>query len=184
MASFWLIILLIILTGFTSAAIAQSNRNVPQVKVKITVNASAELAFNYIVPVSLPHIFRGYKRLPAVVRTDESEKWIRSGLSRTVTFGDGSTARETLLTVTPYSSFSYRVEQFTSQLRFLAKHVEGDWTFTDAGNNQTTIEWTYKVFPKNFIARVVIRALLMRDVRIMLENALTILKDDLDHVNS
>ncbi|RBL94095.1 SRPBCC family protein [Chitinophaga flava] len=168
------------MTGFTSIAFAQSNSKVAQIKIEATVNASAESTFIYIVPVSLPHIFKRYKKFPAIVKTDEPEKWTKPGLSRTISFEDGSTAKESLLTVTPYSSFSYKVENFTSQLRFLAKRVDGDWKFTDIGNGQTKIEWTYKVVPRNFIARGVIKAFLIKDIRHMLENALIILKDDLD----
>ena len=40
------------------------------------------------------------------------------------------------------------------------------------------IEWTYKVIPKNFIARGIIKSSLMKDMNGLLTNALTILKDD------
>jgi hypothetical protein len=100
---------------------------------------------------------------------------------RTIHFEDGSTSKESLLTVVPYSSFSYKIEDFTSQLRFLAKRIEGDWIFTDLGNIQTKIEWTYKVVPKNIIARGLINIILMKDIKGLLNNALIILKDDLEN---
>jgi ribosome-associated toxin RatA of RatAB toxin-antitoxin module len=82
--------------------------------------------------------------------------------------------------VVPNTSFSYKIENFTSQLRFLAKRIEGDWQFIDLGNGQTKIEWTYKIIPKNAISRGLIKAFLLRKVNGLLTNALTIIKNDLE----
>lgn len=170
----------IIITGIT---IAQSGKKNPQVKVVMTINAPIDIAFNYIVPVNLPHIFKRYKNLPAIIKTDETEKWIKAGLTRTVYFEDGSKSKETLLTVVPHTSFSYQIKDFTSQLRFLAKKIEGDWVFTDLDNGQTKIEWTYKIVPKNIFTRGLINLVLLKNVEDLLINALTILKTDLETVD-
>ena len=146
----------------------------------MTIKAPVDRAFNYIVPVDLSHIFKRYENFPAIIRTDEKEKWEKAGLKRTVYFEDGSTSEETLLTVVPPSSFSYRIENFTSSLRFLAKRIEGDWLFTDTGNGQTNIVWTYRIVPKNFIARGIINLVLLKKVKGLLTNALTTLKADLE----
>jgi hypothetical protein len=166
--------------GIVGFAFAQDTKNVPQTKIVMIINSPVDSAFNYIVPVDLSHIFKRYKRLPAITKTNEPEKWIKEGLSRTVFFEDGSTSQESLLTVVHHTSFSYKIENFTSQLRFLAKRVEGNWVFTDIGKGQTKIEWTYKIIPKNFIARGIIKFVLMKDLKGLLNNALTILKNDLE----
>ncbi|WP_154647983.1 SRPBCC family protein [Pedobacter arcticus] len=166
--------------GITGIAFAQSNKKIPQAKIVMTINAPIDSAFNYIVPVKLSHIFKKHKNLPAIIKTDEKEKWFKAGLTRTVYFEDGSTSKETLLSVVPHTSFSYRIEDFTSQLRFLAKRIEGNWIFTDLGNGQTKIEWTYKIVPKNFIARGLINLVLLKNVKALLTNALIILKTDLE----
>ncbi|MEO5911600.1 MAG: hypothetical protein ABIP95_11975 [Pelobium sp.] len=82
--------------------------------------------------------------------------------------------------VVNHASFSYKIEDFTSPLRFLAKRIEGDWIFTDLGNGQTKIEWTYKIVPKNFIAHGLINLVLVKNVKGLLTNALIILKADLE----
>ena len=169
--------------GVAGIVVAQSKKKYPQVKIMETVNAPIDSAFNYIVPVDLPHIFKKYKNLPAIIKTDEKEKWFKAGLTRTVYFEDGSTSKETLLTVVPHSSFSYKIENFTSQLRFLAKRIEGDWIFTDLGNGKTKIQWTYKIVPKNFIARGLIHLVLLKNVEGLLKNAMAILKTDLETTN-
>jgi hypothetical protein len=89
----------------------------------MTINAPIDSAFNYIVPIDLSHIFKRYKGLPAIVKSNETEKWFKGGLTRTVFFDDGSTSKESLLTVVPHTFFSCKIENFTSQLRFLAKRV-------------------------------------------------------------
>jgi hypothetical protein len=166
--------------GFSGFANAQSNTKTPQTKVIMTINAPIDRAFNYIVPVDLSHIFKRYKRLPAIIKTNETERWIKSGLIRTIYFEDGSTSQESLLMVLPNTSFSYKIENFTSQLRFLAKRIEGEWLFIESGNRQTKIEWTYKVIPKNIITKFIINKVLIKDLNNLLNNALTILKDDLE----
>ncbi len=166
--------------GIIGIAVAQGGNRYPQTKIIMTVNAPIDSAFNYIVPVDLSHIFRRYKNLPAITKTDETEKWIKAGLTRTIYFEDGSISKETLISVVPHSSFSYKVENFTSQLRFLAKRIEGDWVFTELSNGQTKIEWTYKIVPKNFLARGLIKLVLLKNIRGLLTNALTILKADLE----
>ena len=166
--------------GLIGIAFAQSNKKVPQTKIIMTINVPIETTFNYIVPVDLSHIFKRYKSISGITNTSIIEGWTKPGLVRTVYFEDGSTSKESLLTVVPYSSFSYKIEDFTSQLRFLAKRIEGDWIFTDLGNGQTKIEWTYKVVPKYFIARGLVNIILMKDINGLLNNALIILKDDLE----
>lgn len=178
MTSIWITLALTI--GISGIAYAQNNKKVPQTKATILINAPIDTAFNYIVPIDLAHIFKRYKRLPAIIKTNEVEKWNKAGLVRTVFFEDGSTAKESLLTVLPSNSFSYKIEDFTSQLRFLAKRIEGNWTFTALSAGQTKIEWTYKIIPKNFIARGLIKWMLLKDINALLNKALIILKDDLE----
>ena len=169
-----------------SSAIAQTqeSKRAVQTKVEAIVNAPADTAFAYIVPVKLSHIFKRYKNLPAITHTSIDSGWTQAGLVRTVFFEDGSTAREQLLTVHPDSAFSYQIDQFTSQLRLLAKRIEGNWAFTRINDTQTKIEWTYKVVPKNAATRVLIRLMLINKVNGLLNNALTILKNDLESVPS
>jgi hypothetical protein len=178
MTTLWLTVAFTI--GFTGIIFAQSNKKVPFTKVTITINAPSDSAFNYIVPVDLSHIFKRYKKLPAIVNTSVKADWTKPGLTRIVYFEDGSTAQESLLTVIPHSSFSYKIEKFTSSLRFLAKRIEGDWLFTDLGNGQTKIEWTYKIIPKHFLARAIINLKVMKDINELLNNAMAILKSDLE----
>jgi hypothetical protein len=166
--------------GIIDFTFAQKTEKVAQIKVIMTIKAPIDSAFNYIVPIDLSRIFKRYKGLPAVVKTNETEKWFKGGLTRTVFFDDGSTSKESLLTVVPNTSFSYKIENFTSQLRFLAKRIEGDWLFTDLGNGQTKIEWTYKIIPKNAVARGLIKTFLLKKVNGLLTNALTIIKNDLE----
>lgn len=165
------------LPGFVKS---QNRKKNPEVKLVITIKTPIDSAFNYIVPVELPHIFKKHKMFPAIVGTSNKEHWIKSGLKRTVYFEDGSTAEETLLSVIPCTSFSYELFSFTSKLRFLAKKIEGSWLFTDMGNGQTQIEWTYTMIPKNRISRTILKAFVIKDLRFVLKTALTILKDDLE----
>lgn len=177
MTVFWLTIGLTL--GIFSLTFAQS-KSVPQVKITMTINSPIDTAFNYIVPVKLSHIFKKYKRFPAIIKTNETETWNKPGLTRTVYFEDGTTVQEKLISVIPSKSFSYEIDNFTSPLRKLAKKVEGEWIFTDLGNGQTKIEWTYKIIPKNGLTKQLIKWFILKDLNVLLTNAVTIIKQDLE----
>jgi hypothetical protein len=177
MTVFWLAI------GLTASVFGLTfaqNNSVPQVKITMTINSLTDTTFSYIVPVKLSHIFKKYKRFPAITKTNETETWNKPGLTRTVYFEDGTTVKESLISVIPSKSFSYEIDNFTSPLRKLAKKVEGEWIFTDLGNGQTKIEWTYKIIPKNGLTKQLIKWFILKDLNVLLTNAVTILKQDLE----
>lgn len=153
----------------------------PEITIRMTINAQIEKAFHYIAPINLMHIFRGNALIPAIIDTSVKEGWNKAGLTRTVYFKDGSISQESLLTVEAPTSFSYRNEHFTSKtLSALLKRLEGQWLFTDLGNNTTKIEWTYRAIPTNFFAKLMVKLVLMRAMRSMLKDALDIIKNDLE----
>jgi Polyketide cyclase / dehydrase and lipid transport len=147
-----------------------------------TVNNSQEKVFNYVVPIPLNQIFQKYKFLPGVTGTDEKEKWITAGLTRTVFTDDGNTAYEELLTVTPNSYFSYRISKFTSALRFLISCVNGSWVFESKGS-QTYIIWEYELIPHNDFTNWIINTFLKKVISQYLQNAMDIIVTDLNSKN-
>ncbi len=172
----------IIIFAFTNTIMAQNKNNHLTAIAEITVKASTKESFEYIVPVDLTHIFKGYKSFAPITKTSIKDGWNKAGLERTVYFGDGTTAKEKLLTVEPNSSFSYHVFDFTSQLRHLAKRIEGDWVFTDLGNGSTKITWNYKIIPKNFLTRFIIKVFAFKDINGMQRQAMEILENDLNNL--
>jgi hypothetical protein len=153
----------------------------PVARVLATINAPIQAAFNYIQPVPLQNIFRGYNNIPAIVKTNESEKWIRAGLSRTVTFADGNTATEKMLYVDAPSYFSYKIENFTADgLASLVESVDGAWVFIALEENKTLIDWKYIITPKNDQAAKIIQEHLLPDFQGMLEEAIKICKENLE----
>lgn len=157
-----------------------SNKN-PEITVTVIIDSQIERAFNYIAPINLMHIFRGNAIIPAIVDTSVKQGWNKAGLKRTVHFADGSTSQESLLTVYAPTSFSYKNEHFTSKvLSALLKRIEGEWLFTDLGNNQTKIEWTYRTVPTNFFARIMVKLVLMKQLMSVLKNVMDIIVNDLE----
>jgi Polyketide cyclase / dehydrase and lipid transport len=144
-----------------------------------TVNKSQQDVFDYVVPIPLNNIFKKYKFIPGVARTDEKEKWITAGLTRTVFTDDGNTANEELITVTPSSYFNYRVSKFTSALRFLISRVNGSWVFEPKGS-QTNIIWKYELITHNEFATWIINTFLKKDMAKYLQNAMDIIVSDLE----
>jgi hypothetical protein len=158
-----------------------TTHNNPEITMVVTIDSPIDQSFNYIAPINLMHIFRGNAMIPAIIDTSVKQGWNKAGLQRTVYFADGSTSQESLLTVNAPTSFSYKNEHFTSKvLSALLKRLEGEWLFTDLGDNKTRIEWTYRAVPTNFLARLLVKLVLMKAVRTMLKDALAIIKNDLE----
>ena len=156
----------------------------PTAVVSIFIDAPVESVFDYIVPIDLSHIFRRYKNLPAIDSTSNQERWYTPGMERTVYFEDGSTAHEHLVSVNPSTDFSYQINGFTSFLGKLAEQINGKWVFTETQPGQTHIEWTYELEPKNFLAGFIIRTFVLKNLKGLLNNALAIIKADLEMTES
>ena len=155
--------------------------NSPEVSIVMTINSQIDRAFNYIAPINVMHMFRGNATIPAVVDTSIKQGWNKAGLQRTVQFSDGSSAKESLLTVNGPTSFSYKSEQFTSKvLKALVKRFEGEWLFTDLGNHKTKIKWTYRVVPTNLFSKIMVKLVLIKALRSVLKEAMDIIKNDLE----
>lgn len=150
------------------------------INVRVSIATSPEVSFEYIVPVDLSHIFQRYFMVPGVERTDETQRWITPGLSRTVYFEDGSTAREVLVTVVPAKSFKYRITDFTGIHKLLIQRVDGSWQFNGSSNGGTDITWTYSLLPRGVAARVAVRLVVAPMLRVVLQRALAIIKTDLE----
>ena len=168
-------------SGLIALYTVSKNKKNPENTLTMIINSSIDKVFNYVLPINLTHIFRGSMIIPAIINTSIKEGWDHAGLVRTLYFKGGSTSRESLLTMSAPKSFSYKNDRFTSPLfRSLIESLEGEWSFTDLGNEQTKIEWTYRAIPKNSGASVLIDTVLMKQVNSMQLNALTIIKKDLE----
>ena len=156
------------------------------VKIQITnsVNRNISDTFNLIVPFELARIFPQYLFFPAVIRTNETQKWIEAGLTRTVFFEGGSKADEELTSVITNQSFSYTISNFTSLLRFLVERIEGEWQFNHQSDDQTNIIWTYGIQSKNFLAEIILSTIIKPILSKYLSNALEIIVNDLQLKNN
>ncbi len=119
------------------------------VTVHAIARASAEEAFDAIVPVDLPKMFTGYGPLPAVIATrEQTGDWDHVGATRTVDLADGSAAREEITAYERAHYFAYRVSSFTSSLRALVNGARGEWWFSSATDHRTDIYWRYTFEPR------------------------------------
>jgi hypothetical protein len=126
------------------------------VTVEADVRAPLAATFLTIVPIELAKIFRGLGPLPAVVRTrEQTGAWDHVGARRVVELADGSEAREELTAYEAPTHFAYRVSDFTGPLRLLVSRADGAWWFSDRGNGDTHVRWTYVFQPRTGFASVV-----------------------------
>jgi hypothetical protein len=65
-------------------------------------------------------------------------------------------------------------------MKGVVERIEGAWEFTDNGNSTTSIEWFYVLIPANAEAVPTIRDKVIARYRGRLENAMNIIKTDLE----
>ncbi len=134
------------------------------------------------VPVDVAHIFPRNGDMPGNVSTTVTTEWGQYvGQTRDTTADDGSSFHETLTSLEPNKSFGYKVENLTSAaMKGVVERIEGAWEFMDNGNGTTSIDWLYVLIPANAAAVDTIRDKIIPRYRGRLENAMSILKADLE----
>jgi Polyketide cyclase / dehydrase and lipid transport len=152
------------------------------VKVTRTIARPVTETFQYIVPVDVTHIFPRQGEMPGNVKTTVTSDWGQYvGQTRDTTADDGSSFHETLTALDPDKSFGYKVENLTSSaMKGVVDRIEGAWEFTDNGNDTTSIEWFYVLVPANPEAIPTIKEKILARYRGRLENAMNIIKADLE----
>jgi len=152
------------------------------VKVTRTIARPVADAFTYIVPVDVTHIFPRQGEMPGNVKTTVTTEWGQYvGQTRDTTADDGSSFHETLTALEPNRSFGYKVENLTAPaMKGVVDRIEGAWEFTDNGNETTSIEWFYVLVPAHPDAIPTIREKVIPRYRGRLENAMNIIKSDLE----
>jgi hypothetical protein len=100
------------------------------------------------------------------------------GWSEQTHFSDGSTSRKNLHKSEKTSiSIAISVDLRLSEN---VDHIIGKWHFIDNGNQTTSIEWTYTLFPVDDVAKQIIESTLLNGYHQRLDMALTIIKQDLE----
>jgi hypothetical protein len=144
------------------------------------INGNIENVFKYVMPVDLNIIFKKKGFIPGVISTSNKDKWYFPGMSRTVMFDDGSSAFETLTDVIEFKSFTYKINQFTSILKYLIFEINGKWFFKNINNEKTEIYWEYSLSPQNIFCSILISLFVKRDLAFVIKNALNIIKNNIE----
>ncbi|WP_166793174.1 SRPBCC family protein [Cryobacterium lactosi] len=93
--------------------------------------------------------FTGFGPLPAVEATSHGGPWDRTGDVRTLTFSDGTTARETITSTGAPAHYSYRLDGLSNVLGRLVHHAESSWRFIPETEGSRW-EWTFTFATKRY----------------------------------
>ena len=118
-----------------------------------TYPATVEHAFDVVLPMPLPELFRHrYGPLPPIRSAEGfTEPWGTVGQTRRITLSDGGTLLETLTHVERPSGFGYRVDSITGAMKPLVASIEGSWSFAPAGTG-VRVTWAWDVEPASTVA--------------------------------
>jgi hypothetical protein len=148
--------------------------------VSNTISENIENVFKYVVPIDLHIIFKKKGFIPGVISTSNKEKWYVPGMSRIVMFDDGSSVFEKLTGVLEFESFTYKINQFTSVLKYLIYEINGKWNFKNINNKKTEIYWEYSLSLHNIFCSIIVFLFVKRSLNFVLDNALNILKNNIN----
>lgn len=97
--------------------------------------------------------------------------WPEPGATREVQLAGGNTVQERVLTNTP-TLFEYQIWDITAPAGRVVDHIKGAFVFRqDAG--VVTVEWTYNIKPRVFLARKAIKNYLTNDFAPFMDAGLT-----------
>jgi hypothetical protein len=119
------------------------------VTVQGTASASAQVAFDAVIPIDLTETFTGYGPFPAVVGIEHQPgRWDSAGKSRTVLLRGGGTMRERMVEYEPPLRAGYEVIPHEGPLKLLVERINGQFVFRELQHEQTEITWTYEFVPR------------------------------------
>jgi hypothetical protein len=124
-----------------------------------TVTGRAKNVYRAIVALDPALTLTGYGLIPAVTTTTHQGSWQTVGDTRSVTFSDGSSAREVITTLQAPHIYAYRLTELTGVLGHLVQHADSSWNFTQEGAS-THCEWNFTFTAKPRRAALIRFALL------------------------
>ena len=127
-------------------------------RAAILVNTTTQAAFDFISSSEkLKTWLRKYGAIHAVSSVEVIKgPYSAIGAKRMVTFDNGDTIQEELLSYNPAANYSYRISAFSNFFKHLTNAAYGQLWFDRVGNN-TRITWEYRYTYRNFFAGIVIR---------------------------
>ncbi|HSB93746.1 MAG TPA: SRPBCC family protein [Flavitalea sp.] len=126
-------------------------------RASILVNCSKETAFRFISSSEkLSSWMKKSGPVSAVRMVDIIQgPYDHVGATRKVSFDNGDTIQEELISWHPYANYAYRVSKFSDFLKNLTKEAFGQVWF-DTMEDQTRINWVYSYQYKNLGSRLVL----------------------------
>lgn len=115
----------------------------------IEIDCTAESAFSSIVDLdSLPRTFTGYGKIPAIVGAETKDgKPLREGSIRITRNSDGSTIYE-------------MIDDLKPPFSWLVSTAKGHWDVS-RGDSSTRVEWLFTFVPRNQLARLLLKYLIV-----------------------
>jgi len=135
-------------------------RNGASAIVVSSVKVPRSRFFYWFLSVDLHKIMHRYAILPAVIATsDQTGPMDKAGSKRVIRFSDGSSAVEQILESDPPNRIVYRVGELTSLFRYLVKEGRAQILFHQTAPRETTVEWRYIFYGRNWLASLLLKPL-------------------------
>jgi hypothetical protein len=125
--------------------------------VSVLVDCTKERAYNYVSgSEQLPDWLKKSGPISGVSFVEIIKgPYTQVGAKRKVTFEDGDTVQEELISYNPYANYAYRITAFSDFLRKLTNAAYGQLWF-DRIDDKTRITWMYSYTYKNTFSRIIL----------------------------
>jgi hypothetical protein len=150
-------------------------------RVQIFVECDEDTAFSLISSsTELPKWLKKSGKISGAKSVEIlGSSYDKIGDARRITFEDGTTAVEQLLSYNPVANYSYRINEFSGAIKKLTDTAYGQCWF-DTIKGETRITWDYTFTYKSILSRMVLSLILTfsykKFMRKSLENAKVLLE--------
>lgn len=136
-------------------------KGVIHMQAEVTVDCSKKIAFEFISSgAELPRWLKEVGKIPSALNAENiTPTYNKPGDKRIIHFDHNESVHEELITINPYSNYSYKVSKFSSSLRKFSDEAYSIIWF-DTIEDKTRITWEYMYTAKNFLARIILKLVL------------------------
>lgn len=148
-------------------------KNILFTTAEILVNCDKETAYKFVSSVEdLSSWLLKTGPIYGVIKVTRLRgNWAKVGDNRLVERGDSATLVEELISVHPYSNYSYQTTEFSDIFKHFTKKTYGHMWF-DTVDDQTRLRWVYTFTYKNLLSRLFLSLFVPLFLKKYLQNGL------------
>ena len=147
------------------------------------INGTPDQFWNYFEFIKLNEIFPAQGKLPGIKKTSLFTDWHTPGMTRTIYFTTGDTAKEEIIECTVPNHFKYRVFDSTLPVKYFIKYITGEW-YIEKSKNNTRVTWTYTIIHKTRFHKLLLKNFFKTSLIPYMESSMNLVKSNYEETKN